>query len=184
MNPKVVAVLVAATLPRAPVASADLAAMSWQQFLSQSDVVLLAIASDLRITAEGGGSAKLLVAKVLRGAYQGETVSVTWGAEVHDQRIDRLGTRYVLFLEQTGQGYGAAGYGRSYWPVEVSYLPEAPDKSSDVVFYQYPITEVVMPADLVVTVPQAVQRWPEPALAVPRKAILLSTLTAAMERAR
>jgi hypothetical protein len=184
MKTRLLLVLVAAALTRPPVARADLAAMSWQQFLSSSDVVLLGIATDLRMTDDGGGSAKLLVAKVLRGAYRENTVSVTWTAELHDQPIDRLGARYVLFLKRTPQGYRAAGYGRSYWPVEVSYSPETPDKTADVVFYRAPIAEVVMPADLVVTVPQAVQRGTEPALAVPSQAILLSTLTTALARAR
>ena len=161
---------------------ADLAAMDWQQLLASSDLVVLATATDLRMNAEGGGSARLLVSKVLRGRCLNHTVGVAWGLEVHDQRIDRLGARYVLFLKHTKQGYTAAGYGRSYWPIESSYSPEDRAKTTEVVFYRYPITEVLMPPDMVVTVPQTGETFPEPAMAIPAKAILLSALTGRLER--
>ena len=181
---KRVGAVVAAAMALTQTAHADLAAISWKQLLASTDVVVVGLATELRLDERGGGSARLMVTQVLRGIHGGGTIEVGWEPEVHDQRIDRLGATYVLFLQRRGQAYAGAGYGRSYWPVEISYPPDAPTRTTDVVFYRYPITEVLMPGELLVTLPQPISRWPEPPVTIPTKAITLSALSAAVQQGR
>ena len=136
---------------------ADLVHSSWQSLLTESTVVIRAHAQKLTLGAGRSGAAELRVKQVLRGRYPAGTIEVRWSSEVHDQAIDRLGSEYLLFLKMEHGHLVAAQYGRSYWPVE--YGPN----NEQCVVYRSPVTEVVMPEDLLKRqVRFGFESWPSP----------------------
>lgn len=67
--------------------------------IDESDVILRAFV--IQLSSER--AAVLQIQEALQGSYEGDTVTLRWSAELHDQPIRERG-EYVLFLKQTTNG--------------------------------------------------------------------------------
>jgi hypothetical protein len=101
---------------------ARMAPTTLKQLAKEAEIVVVAAPKTLTrddptTVAEGSGHAELVVLETLRGQVE-PTIRLDWGSEVHDQPIDTLADRRLLFLKKGPDGrLVAAHYGVSYWPL-------------------------------------------------------------------
>jgi hypothetical protein len=129
-------------------AAARLAPTTMQKLLAESELVVLAVPRQLTRDQPGptdgprAGSAELVVLEVLKGTSPGPNVTLRWGDEVHDQAIDTLLERRLLFLKKSPEGrWIGTHYGRSYWPLVHLRDPKA-GKWDFAARVRYPVTMV------------------------------------------
>lgn len=99
-------------------ASARLAPVSWSEFNKSAELIVHGTPLKMEWGEVGAGFALFKVVKVLRGDLKDDTVAIRWSSEVHDQAITDMGVDRLLFLKKDKESnWGAAIYGRSYWPL-------------------------------------------------------------------
>lgn len=104
---------------------AKLAPSEWSDLESESELIVYAIAKEIKISEQGDGSAKLRVLDTIRGHNDERFVTVVWGSEFHDQRIYEANARFILFLKKgKDDTYIGTSYGRSFWKMFYNYMDE------------------------------------------------------------
>lgn len=142
------AILVTAALLLAELAEAKLAPTTMKDLVKESDLIVVAVprtltrdSADITKTLRAG-HAELQVLEVIKGSYDAKDIRIEWGDEVHDQAIDSLYERRLLFLKKDKDKWQPAHYGRSYWALE--QLRDLKDKYAFATRVVYPVQMVKM----------------------------------------
>lgn len=129
-----------AALLIASAAEAKLAQLSFRDFLSRSEMVVVARVQAIQTASDlSPGWATLTVVENLKGDAP-STIEISWGAGEHDEHLRGPG-HYVLFLTKSdSQDLEGVAYGRSAWRIE--HRSSGTDSCRDFVEYTYPLTTI------------------------------------------
>ncbi len=120
---------------------AKIAPSNLNDLIHESDLIVRAVTVETHLQPKGYGSgyAVLNVKEVYLGEYTlGKDIKLSWGSEVHDQKIKDIGKERLLFLRLKKAGcYTGTHYGRSYWPINTVL-----GNNKEFVAYQYPTNRV------------------------------------------
>ncbi len=137
-------------------APAKLLPVPFSELLSSSTLIVIARSVSASQGELGEGAALFKVKTVLKGSSSSTTLSLSWGSEVHDQKINLVGLDYVLFLRRDsslGQ-FVPARCGCSAWPVIFD------SAFAEVIVYAYPVTYVEVPDRMLERRPVMLSMYP------------------------
>jgi len=103
-------------------AISSLALTKLSDLISSSGVIVRGRVVRSEVIAPRGGTSTVEVEEVYRGKIASKTFSISWGKEVEDQSLDRVGEERLFFLRRDPSGtFHGTHYGRSYWPLVQDY---------------------------------------------------------------